>query len=326
MSEISVLIVNYNTAELAIGAVESVLAREHGGRTVDVHLLDNASPEGDSAALRKAAEERGWGARVTLHVETVNHGFGRGNNLLLERLARRKDPPEKVLFLNPDARLKNEAIAILAEFLDGHPEVGLAGARVEKPDGRPVTAAFRFPSLIGEFSGTLAFGPVAQLCARWQVPLSPGIPSMQADWVSGAAVMARFEALADVGFFDPGYFLYFEEVDLMLQTAHAGWQTWYVAEAEIIHIEGAATSFSSDEKAPRRRPAYWYHSWQHYFCKNHGRAYAMATSAAWVSGVLLNRGIARLRGRTPATTAHVLRDFWAVAGRQIFGLEARPYD
>lgn len=326
MAEISIIVVNYGTADLAIGAVESVLARQHGGRSIDVHLVDNASPGSDAVRLQEAAEELGWAGRVTLHLETRNHGFGQGNNLVLERLASRDAPPEKVFLLNPDARLKNEAIAILADFLDRHSQVGFAGARIEQPGGAPAVSAFRFPSLISEFSAGLSFGPVARLCERWQVPLGADLPTSPADWVSGAAVMARFATLRQIGFFDPAYFLYFEEVDLMRRGRLAGWQTWHVSEAEVVHAEGTSTGVKSGERVPRRRPAYWYHSWQHYFSKNHGRGYALAASGARITGGVLNRGISWVRGRQSATSPYMVRDFWSVAGRQLVGLKARTYE
>jgi GT2 family glycosyltransferase len=326
MAEISVIIVNYNTAGLAIEAVQSILARHHKGRTVDVHLLDNGSLKGDSAVLLAAATKRNWGTNVTLYLEAKNHGFGRGNNIVLEALGRRPSPPDMVFLLNPDARLKNEAVGILADFLDAHPRAGVAGARIEKPGSIPVTSAFRFPGLISEFAGAAAFGPLARLCAHWQVPRSTDLATSPTDWVAGAALMARFKALAEVDFFDPAYFLYYEEVDLMRQTARRGWETWHVAEAEVVHMEGAATGVKSGEYIRKRRPAYWYHSWQHYFRKNYGRIFALLAAGAWMLGALLNHAIARLRGKAPAAPLHLFQDFWAMAGRPLLGLKARPHD
>lgn len=324
--EVSVVIINYTTADLTIEAIESVLARDHGGRVVDVHVVDNASPNGDAAVLHAAIESRAWGDRVTLYPETTNHGFGRGNNLVLEALNRRKTPPDKVFLLNPDARLGNEAIAILAQFLDDHPKVGVAGARIEKPGNLPVTAAFRFPNMINEFAGAVSFGPISRLFTRWQVALGTGIPTQSVDWISGAAVMARLEAVNDAGLFDPRYFLYFEEVDLMRQIAQRGWQTWHVSDALVIHAEGAATGVKSGAARRKRRPAYWYHSWYHYFSKNHGRPYAILSGLGWMSGALMNHAIARVRGKEPAAPLHFFHDFWAVAGRPLIGLKARSYD
>ena len=81
----------------------------------------------------------------------------------------------------------------------------------------------------------------------------------------------------------------------MRRTVEAGWECWHVAEAEILHVEGASTEVRSAEAGQKRRPAYWYHSWQYYFHKNHSRAYALAAALAWMTGVVLNNVLARLR-------------------------------
>lgn len=323
MAEIAVIIVNYNAAELAIAAVESVLARDHDGHEVAVHLVDNASPDGDAPVLEKAAAVRGWGDRVVLYLEETNHGFGRGNNLVLERLAARETPPDYAFLLNPDAALENETLAVLVAFLESHPKAAIAGARIEKPGKVPVTAAFRFPSLIWEFARSSGLG---RLFGRWQMSLGADIASQRVDWVAGAAMMGRFSALRAVGFFDPIYFLYYEEVDLMHRLARAGWETWYVAEAEVTHVEGASTDQKSARAERRRFPAYWYESWRLYFQRNHGRAYALGAGLAWVSGAALNRLIAALRRRPARGPLHFFGDFWRIAMRPLLGLKGRSHD
>ncbi len=187
-----------------------------------------------------------------------------------------------------------------------------------------MTAAFRFPSLIATFAGALAFGPVSRLCARWQVPLDPGLPTGRVDWVSGAAVMLRLTALQQAGCFDPAYFLYYEEVDLMRQMTARGWQTWYHPEALVIHAEGAATGVQSGRAGRRRLPAYWYHSWQYYLRKNHGRAAALLACLLWGLGAALNHAIARARGREPAAPLRLFPDLWTHAARPLLGLKAGP--
>ena len=325
-TDVAVIIVNYNTAALALEAVESVMAQSYGSYSIEVHLVDNASPAGDGAVLEHEIVSRGWTNKVTLYRESRNHGFGRGNNIALRNLAARRTPPRYVFLLNPDARLENEAISILGNFLDERPDVSVAGARIEKPGGIPVTSAFRFPGIVNTFSSALAFGPVSQLFSRWDVPLPPDIPTGPVDWVAGAAAMMRFSVVRDVGFFDPAYFLYFEEVDLMQQIMHQGGKVWYVAEAHVVHIEGAATDVKSGRTERRRRPAYWYQSWQHYFQKNHGRFGASAAAIAWIVGAAGNNAIARVRNRPPATPLLFFQDFWAMAMRPILGLKAIPYE
>lgn len=322
-SEVSVIIVNYGTAELAIAAVESVLTRQHGGRAVDIHVVDNASPGGDAELLRATHADRGWGGRVTLYPEQINHGFGRGNNLVLHALAARPTPPGKVFLLNPDAQLDNEALDILAAFLDSHPNAGCVGASITNPDGRLATAAFRFPSAISEFSDSLAFGPVARLFRRHSVALSPDMPTQRVHWVAGAAAMLRWEAIWQCRGFDPRFFLYFEEVDLMRQLAQQGWETWYVPDAQVIHIEGAATNVKSGNAQRRPHPDYWYDSWLAYHLKAHGPWGARLCAAARLAGWSANRAITFMRRRPTLAPKDYLDGFTRRILRPLAGLPAK---
>lgn len=320
--EISVIIVNYGTAGLAIDAVQSVRGRSHGGRSVDIHLVDNASPGNDAPALSRAHADLGWGDGVTLHLEDVNHGFGRANNLVMSRLAQKPHPPDKVFLLNPDARLESEALAILADFLDQRPEAACAGPSIAGSDGKPASAAFRFPSLASEFSDSLAFGPVAGCFRNYTVPLAPVLATQRVAWVSGAAVMLRWSALSGVKGFDPDFFLYFEEVDLMKRLGRQGWETWHVAEARVSHIEGAATT-AGDEPAVRQRPDYWYDSWLTYHLKNHGRLATCLSASARLIGWSANRAISAARRRPPAAPPGYVGGLSRRVLRPLVGLPAR---
>lgn len=316
---IAVIVVNYGTADLAIAAVDSVLAR--AAPEVEIHLVDNASPGGDALRLAAAHEARGWGARVRLRAETRNHGFGRANNLVLEHLAARPAPPDKVFLLNPDARLDNDAIAILSDALDAHPRTGFAGAGISKPGDIPVTAAFRFPSPFGEFVRQASLGPIARAFPNRIMPLPPDHPEGPVDWVAGAAVMMRFSAIRDLGFFDPDYFLYFEEVDLMKRAARAGWETRYVPRARVIHAEGQATNVRSGDSTCPRRPGYWYDSWRTYFGKIHGPLGLRLAALSWIAGAAVNKAAGLLPGRTASVPDRFFSDFGQGVLRPLLGLE-----
>jgi GT2 family glycosyltransferase len=326
MAEIAVIIVNYGTAELALAAAESVVERNHDGHSVEVHLVDNASPGGDAAIIAAAIAERGLAARIVFHPEAENRGFGCGNNVVLTALAAREKPPEYVFLLNPDARLENEAISILADFLDTHPKAGAAGAGVRKPETEGlVSTAFRFPGLASTFEHAANLGPISRLLRNHVVALPPEDRTQQVDWVMGAAVMARFSVWRDLGFFDREFFLYYEEVDLMLRAARAGWDCWYVPEARVIHAEGAATGVKSGVTNARRkrRPAYWYRSWRHYFRKNHGRIYALIAGLLWGAGATLNIAVSTLRGRKGSVPERFYRDLWGIVLLPLLGMAER---
>ncbi|MFC3060255.1 glycosyltransferase family 2 protein [Paenirhodobacter populi] len=312
-SGIAVIVVNYGTADLSIAAVESVLARQHGGHPVEVHLVDNASPGDDAARFARAHDEKGWGGRVTLWLEGTNHGFGRGNNVVIYALMQRPREsgaaPDYVFLLNPDAMLENEALAILADRLDADPGAGAAGAGIALPSGKPVTAAFRFPSATSEFVQAVAFGPVARVFANRIVALPPDHPDGPVDWVAGAAVMFRMSVLRQLNGFDPDFFLYYEEVELMHRIRQAGHEILYVPGARVLHAEGAATDQKSHRPERRPRPSYWYRSWMLYYLKTAGRGGAIAAGAAWIAGALINLPLSALRGRGPSMPLNFLRDF-----------------
>jgi len=178
-ANIAVIIVNYGTADLAVEAVESVLSRKHGGRIAEVHLVDNKSPDDSAQRLTDIHKAKNWGDRVTLYLEDENHGFGRGNNIVLEALAQRETPPQFVILLNPDAKLENEALSLLARKLEEDPKIAFAGAGSSKPDGTEVTAAFRFPNILAQFGHALAFGPVSKLLKNKQIALPPSNEAQQ---------------------------------------------------------------------------------------------------------------------------------------------------
>jgi N-acetylglucosaminyl-diphospho-decaprenol L-rhamnosyltransferase len=322
--EVAVIIVNYNTADLTIDCLESVIRHGSPHRRVSLHVVDNGSPLGDGSIISNALAARGWSSRVTLLCEATNHGFGRGVNLVITQFV--APLPQYVFLLNPDARLENDAVSILANFLDEHPHVSAAGAKISSPAGIPVTGAFRFPSVIWTFASALCFGPLSRLLRSWEVPLSPDIPTQPVDWVTGAAVMMRLSDVQRAGFFDPAYFLYFEEVDLMRELKRQGGEIWHVAEANVVHIEGAATGVKSGRERPRRLPPYWYQSWARYFFKNHGRSGALLAATAWYVGAAANTVLARLRGQAPQAPSNFYSDFWRIAVRPLLGLEDLPND
>lgn len=309
-NRIAAIVVNYGTADLAIKAVESLLAGDHGAWQVEVHLVDNASPGEDAKMLQQAHAARHWDSRVTLWLETRNHGFGCGNNVVLQALSNQDDPPDRVFLLNPDAWIENQVIDLLATALERDAGAAAVGASVLRPDLSPVAAAFRFPGPASELARVVQFGPLDRLLRRHLLPLAPDHPAGPVDWVSGASVMFRFRAIAELGFFDPGYFLYYEEVDLMRRLQVAGWRVLFAPEARVVHEEGAATGQFSGSSGRKRDPAYLYQSWAHYFSGAYGRGGALAIALMLWPAAVLNVLQRMMRGKAPTIPLRFFRDHW----------------
>ena len=201
-------------------------------------------------------------------------------------------------------------MAILSDALDENTDVAAVGTSIVLPDGSPGASAFRFPSLASEILETLNIGPLNQTFAHRMVRLPADHPRGHVDWVSGTAVMFRFQALKDAGFFDPDFFLYFEETELQHRLGRAGWRAMSVPEAQVSHAEGAATGQSGLPEARRIQPDYLYRSKWLYFLKTKGRAWALAVALLIVPAATMNVMQRRLRGRPPTIPLRFFADHW----------------
>jgi N-acetylglucosaminyl-diphospho-decaprenol L-rhamnosyltransferase len=158
-----VVIVNYQTASLTLDGLASLVAEYQRGLEMRVVVVDNASGDDSLAVLQQgltALQNPVW---IQVEAMPKNGGFAYGNNVVLRQAMAANSPPDYILLLNPDAAVREGAIAPLIQFLDDHPKVGLVGSRLEDPDGTPQTSAFRFPSIWSELDHGLRLGVVSRL-------------------------------------------------------------------------------------------------------------------------------------------------------------------
>ncbi len=215
--DVSVLIVNYGSAEVVGEAIASVFAQT--GLSLEVIVVDNRSPDHSLDLLRRLDG-------IELIESDTNLGFGRANNLAFTRARGRV-----LHLLNPDARLGDAgALRLALDHLDAHPECGLLGTRLLNPDGsdqwrprlRYPGQRFAPPGFDAELPGEIA-------------------------WVIGASLVVRREVFQAIGGFDPDYFLYAEETDLCLRVRRAGHTIRFAEEVRVFHHDGW-----SERAAPRQ--------------------------------------------------------------------------
>lgn len=306
-----VAIVNYRTADLTIDCLRSLEAevRTLGGTKVVV--ADNASGDGSAQRIRQAIETHGWSSWASVLPLERNGGFSYGNNAVIRPALEAPDRPrpDYILLLNSDTVACPGALGALLEFMEAHPEVGIAGSRIEEPDGAPQHSRYRFHSVWSELDSGLRLGLVTRLLRKHVVAPPLVDAAHPTDWVVGASMMVRREVFEDIGLLDPGYFLYFEEADFCLNARRAGWSCWYVPTSRIVHLVGRSSGITNLLHPPVRRPRYWFESRRRYFVKNHGRLYALCADGAWALGFALWR-VRRVLQRKPDTDPpHMLWDF-----------------
>jgi len=303
------VILNWRTPAMTLQSAEAAL-REMEGIAGEITIVDNDSGDDSFEMLTAEVARRGW-SRVRVLQSGRNGGFGAGNNHGIRAGLAGGGRPDLVYVLNSDAFPDAGSIRALIGHLAAHPEAGFAGSYIHGPEGDAHLTSFRFPSVLGEFEGAARLGPVSRALARWAVPIPVPERTIRVDWLAGASLMMRMDALDRIGLFDETFFLYYEETDLCRRLAATGLQVHYVRESEVTHIGSASTGM----KEWRRVPDYWYDSRYHYFRKHHGWwGAALATKARVVGSWIYRLRCALMRrphgdppGHLTTMIAHDLR-------------------
>lgn len=304
-----VVIVNFRTADLTIDCLRSMrdeIAAAPGTRVV---VSDNASGDGSGRKIADAIAAEGWAAWATFQQLERNGGFAAGNNAALAPHLCSTDPPRYVLLLNPDTVVRPGAVGALLRFMDANPRVGIAGSRLEHPDGVPQRSAFRFPSPLSELEDGTRLALLSRMLHRRLV--APPVPDRPApaDWVAGASMIVRKEVFDAVGLLDEAYFMYYEEVDFCLRARRAGWPCWYVPDSRVVHLVGQSSGVTAAKSSRKRRPAYWFESRRRYFLTHCGRARTFLADIFWAAGFAQWRA-RQILARTPDSDPEgLLSDF-----------------
>lgn len=281
MNNILIAIVNYRTAELTVDCLRALSSQINDFENMHVVVVDNNSADGSTEILSTSIEHEGWSPWAKVMPLKKNGGFAFGNNASIRSAQSEKQQVDYFMLLNPDTVPHPGAIKTLLDFMDTHPEVGIAGSQLENADGSVECSAHTFPSPLSELDSAAHLGVLSRLLHRYVVTHPVQSVAHPCDWVSGASMIIRRQVIEDIGLMDEGYFLYFEEVDFCRRAKRAGWQCWYVPNSRVRHLEGASTGINI---AAKRRAAYWYDSRRRFFIKHYGVAGFVTADLLWLIG------------------------------------------
>jgi GT2 family glycosyltransferase len=292
--DVSVLVTNWNGREVLRECLRS-LARETHGVRYETIVVDDASTDGSAEMIR------GEFPGVRLLTNSVNAGFVRANNAGAE-IARGR----YLLLLNSDTILVNNAVMIMAEYLDRHERVGACGGRLLGPDGSSQISFGYAPSLCQALVDALFLNdlfPGSRFPRKGIVPGRELQSPLPVEYVSGADLMVRRDFVERFGLFDTAFEAYCEEVDLCRRVRRNGtMDVHFVPDARIIHIGG----FSYRKMGPRRISMQC-RSYSTFLRKYHGGFYSTVVRAlfAWHYAVKLMFRIAMW-----AVAAGAKKPFW----------------
>jgi GT2 family glycosyltransferase len=223
-ASVSAIVVTYNALPWIEPCLESV-------RGCELIVVDNGSSDGTPSLVRERFPE----ARL---IEQENKGLGAGWNAGIEAAG-----GSRLFFLNADAWVVGDGIAKLLQVLEREPEAAVVGPRLRYPDGRLQRSVRGFPTLwrlSTEYFFLRKLAPKTKLLNAFYGGGFRHDRELEAEFLMGAALLVRREAIDQVGGLDERFFLFSEEVDWCYRFRQAGWKVIFTPEAEAVHVGGAS--------------------------------------------------------------------------------------
>jgi GT2 family glycosyltransferase len=232
--KVSVCIVTLNASKYLHHCL-TLLEQSQGAEVEQIIVVDNRSNDNTVKMIHEKHSS------VTLIQNNRNEGY----TIPMNRAMKEADG-EYLLILNPDAFVKPKAVAALANFLDLHPEVGIAGPKVLNVDGTFQKSCRRGVArpwnVISYFTGLAARFPDNSKYTGYHLSHLDENILNEVDGVSGSCMMIRRNLIDKIDCFDERFFAYQEDSDYCFRAKAAGWKIYYVPEAEVIHDAGRGGS------------------------------------------------------------------------------------
>jgi hypothetical protein len=260
--ELSYCVVNTNGREFLLECLQSIRRTRPEGIDSEVLVLDNASDDGSAEAVEADFGE------VRVIRRDRRAGLAENNTLIM-----RESRGRLCLLLNEDSELRDGAVDELLGALRDDPGAAVAGAQLLDPEGNAIPCAWRFPGLATATAQAL-------LLHRRLVTQSHGGdgPPREVGWVQSCTMLVRREVAESVGYLDPDFFVYSEEVDFQKRIHDAGWRILHVPRARAIHHEQLATDRSV---GGRRRIVQFHRGRDLYMQKHHSTPAVLLSRLLW---------------------------------------------
>ena len=276
---VSALIVSYNVKDLLLDSLRAFFSGTD--LPVEAVVVDNASRDGSADAVAEQYPD------VKLIRLATNVGYGKANNIGLQECVGRF-----ILLVNPDVTVGEGCVDKLADFLLVRPDVGAVGPRLLRPEGMadlasrrgfptPATAFYRLAGLSRAFPRSKRFN-------RYNMGYLPDGEVHEIDAGTGACLMLRRAAIDRVGFFDPDYFMYGEDLDLCYRLKLGGWKIYYLPGATAVHLKGASTRQSTKRMLYEFHSAMWTFHHKHYAEEYPAFANGLVWASIWTRWAVLS--------------------------------------
>jgi GT2 family glycosyltransferase len=230
--DVSIIIINYNTINYTLEAIDSVFEKTEGIE-YEIIVVDNNSSDNSKEIIA-----RRYDGRVAYHALPENIGFGMANNEGA-KIARGRN----LFLLNSDTKLINNAVKILADYLDENPKAGCCGANLMNKEGKPIPTYMKYkrPSIFDEINAICHYLPEKIIFGKNANHNFTNKPVKTAEG-HGAAFMIKKKLFIELNGFCPDFFMYGEDVDLQIRLRKAGYCNMNIPCAQVIHLCGKSSA------------------------------------------------------------------------------------
>jgi GT2 family glycosyltransferase/glycogen synthase len=231
---IDIIIVNYNSTDYLLECIDSIY-RSLNGRCAHIFVEDNASIDGVDRINQQFPQ-------VKVNINHTNIGFGAATN---QAIKKGKSP--YIVLINPDSKVEKGLFDTALDYLISHPKIGIIGPRIYDSDGGIQGSARSFPTPLTALFGRQSFFtrlfPHNRITrANLLANQNDGKTPMAVDWVSGACMLIKREAIDEVGLLDERFFMYWEDADWCHRMRKAGWNVVYFPLATVFHYVGKSSN------------------------------------------------------------------------------------
>ncbi len=230
--DVSIVIVTWNSSDFIGECLDSIYSHK-GKLKFEVLVVDNDSQDATKDIIR---EFYPW---VILIENEQNLGYAHANNQGITCSV-----GKYILLLNPDVRLRENALLELFLFMQKHPDAGATGPQLLNLDGSIQPSCREFPgfsTLIYDVLGLSYLFPKSRVFARWRMGYFDHNSQREVDQPMASALILRRESLAQVGLIDEDFFMFFNDVDLCFRIKNSGWKIYFCPDAKAYHALGGST-------------------------------------------------------------------------------------
>lgn len=296
---LAIIIINYRTPAYTVDCLATLAPEVAAWPGARVLLIDNASGDDSLPRIREAIARNGWDGWVEVIASGKNLGFAGGNNECIRRALADPAPPDWLLLLNSDTLVHPGCLAAARTFMDARPQAGLLSCMLRNRDGSVQNVCRKFPRPDREIARALGLPYFLPRAFGWADMEDPGwnreTTTRTVDWVGGAFMFLRAQAVREAGLMDESFFFYGEDIEFCHRFWRRGWQVWFDPAGSITHFGGGSSD--PTRLVDRRRDVLYWYARFHVQRRCYGRWAAAGTRLAYIAAFAARAGWLAVRGK-----------------------------